>query len=198
MSPINNGAIFFKLSSLKLNTLIQWTKRKPKYQNTKISKEDFDLFYEIYQKNQQNVLTLENNSIYMLTDWGPYLWLTDLIQNEINKQKSVIKVSHPLLFELNLDASIYSMTAEYVWTTENTDPQKNFHDKYFKINKELPLFIILKIHVKKMDYIPLGLDRGFTIDIHKIKILKYKKRFFHHGYFIYTMDCESQGPSMPD
>src|SRR5690606_19148491 len=98
-------------------------------------------------------------------------------------------IDYPLIFDLKLDASVYANPLFFVYEGDNSD--RSMHDQYLKIDEKYPLFVITKLRVDKMGYMPLGLGRGITIDINKINILKCQK-WFLSDYFFYTCVSSSQ------
>ena len=186
--PIPMADAFYSSYMIKHNEISQWSKRDPKYKNINSSKQDVDYFRNVYLDNLPNMITLENSTIYMTTDWSFQLWFTKEIYHKLNKSDS-IKINYSLMFDLELDASAYAYPFYYIYQTDNTE--KSIHDKYFTIDESYPLFIITKLKVTKLNYIPMGVERGFTIDVRKIKILKYQKRFLSGDHFFLTVECEA-------
>jgi len=187
--PIDYYPSFYDEEVITKDEISDWIIREPNYKNINLLREDVNYLYKGFLNNIQNIITIENGTIYLITDWFSQKWLTEKINNALIKSEKTIQIDYPLIFDLKLDASVYANPLFFVYEGDNSD--RSMHDQYLKIDEKYPLFVITKLRVDKMGYMPLGLGRGITIDINKINILKCQK-WFLSDYFFYTCVSSSQ------
>lgn len=188
--PVDYYPTFYDEETIKKDEISDWIIAEPDYKNINLPREDVNYLYKGFLNNIRNMITVNDTVIYLMTDWFSQKWLTEKINNTLIKSEKSIQISYPLIFDLKLDASAYANPLFFVYEGDNSD--RTIHDQYLKMNEKYPLFIITKLRVNKMEYIPLGLGRGFTIDIDKINILKCQKWFLSDYFFFYTCTSSSQ------
>jgi len=181
--PISNGGSFYRMKVIPSIEINKWSKKKPLHNKYKVDNSELDYLYSTYKYYYDSSIVLENKYIYVAIDWDTQeKIMIDILKN------NVVQFKYPIIFDETLDPSIYALT--FIYVNKSNNNKLPFKDRYFFIDDKYPIFMVMKLNVKSIKYIPLGVERGFTTDINKVKIIKIKKKILAGEFHIFTIKCE--------